>query len=212
MRTLNLVIATRNLAKVEQLANLLLGAARVFPVPPDAHLPLDVEAGLETGESFREIAERKAAAWSEALPDRLVIATDGGLLVPALGAAWDPLRTHRFAGENASDLDRANQLLEMAENLDGDDRQIWWQEALALGAFGQIVQSWTATSGPGILARYVDPELIEKGGGFWVPAVWRSPSHDLQQAAELAPADFADVFSHWPQLALYLRRFLSNQE
>ena len=212
MRTLNLVVATRNLSKIEQLANLLLGAARVHPLPSDAHLDPEVEASLEAGTSFREIAERKAAAWSERLPDRLVIATDGGLLVPALGAAWDPLRTRRFAGEKASNLDRANRLLELAENLDDDQRQIWWQEALALAAFGQVVQSWTATSGPGVLARYVEPELIAQSGGFWVPAVWRSPEHDLQQAAELSPSDFADVFAHWPQLALNLRRFLSNQE
>ena len=211
MRTLSLVLATHNLAKLEQMANLLLGAARLSPVPSDVHLDPDVEAGLETGDSIREIAERKAVAWSEAMPERLVIATDGGLLVPALGAAWDPLRTRRFAGESATDLDRANRLLELAEPLDDEERQIWWQEGLALAAFGQLVQSWTATSGPGILARYVDPELIARSGGFWVPAVWRSPAHDLQQAAELPPNEFADVFSHWPQLAINLRRFLSNQ-
>lgn len=210
MRTLNLVVASRNGAKIEQLANLLLGAARVHPLPPDARLGPDVEATLEDGGSFREIAERKASAWSDRLPDRLVIATDGGLLVPALGASWDPLKTRRFAGEEATDLDRANRLLELAENLDDDDRQIWWQEALALAAFGQVVESWTATSGPGMLARYVEPELIARSGGFWVPAVWRSPAHDLQQAAELSPSDFANVFTHWPQLALNLRRFLSN--
>ena len=212
MRTLSLVVATRNLAKLEQLANLLLGAARVLPLPSDVHLDPEVEASLETGESIREIAERKAVAWSTAMPERLVIATDGGLLAPGLGAAWDPLRTKRFAGESASDLDRASQLVALAEELDDDDRQIWWQEALALAAFGQVVQSWTATSGPGILARYVDPELVALGGGFWVPAVWRSPAHDLQQAAELPPNEFANVFSHWPQLAINLRRFLSNQE
>jgi inosine/xanthosine triphosphate pyrophosphatase family protein len=212
VRTLSLVVATRNLAKIEQLANLLLGAARVLPLPSDAHIDPEIEADLENGDSIRAIAERKAAAWSEALPERLVIATDGGLLVPGLGASWDPLRTKRFAGESASDLDRANQLIDLAEGLDEDDRQIWWQEALALAAFGQVVQSWTATSGPGVLARYVDPELIAQSAGFWVPAVWRSPAHDLQQAAELPPSEFADVFSHWPQLAISLRRFLSNQE
>lgn len=211
MRTLSLVVATRNLAKIEQLANLMLGAARVSPLPSDVHLDPNVEAGLETGDSIRTIAERKAVAWSEALPDRLVIATDGGLLVPGLGAAWDPLRTKRFAGEFATDIDRANQLVGLAEQLDEDDRQIWWQEALALAAFGQVVQSWTATSGPGVLARYVDPDLVALGGGFWIPAVWRSPAHDLQQAAELPPGEFANVFSHWPQLAINLRRFLTNQ-
>lgn len=212
MRSLGLVVASRNLAKIEQLANLLLGAARVYPLPPDARLAPEVEATLEEGASIQEIAERKAVAWSEALPERLVIATDGGLIVPALGAAWDPLRTRRFAGENASDLARAKLLLGKAEGLDGDERQIWWQEALALAAFGQLVHSSTATSGPGLLARYVDPELIQRGGGFWVPAVWRSPAHDLQQAAELSAPELAEVFSHWPQLALNLRRFLSNSE
>ena len=78
----SVVAATTNAAKVGQLAGLLRGVARVVPAPHD----ISREVGANDIESLADsesIACAKAVAWSAALgDDRLVVATDGGLLIP----------------------------------------------------------------------------------------------------------------------------------
>jgi inosine/xanthosine triphosphate pyrophosphatase family protein len=199
---MRLIAATRNRAKAAQLARLVAGLADVET------LPMDGEDPAEDGNSFEEIASAKAASWSRRL-DRgeLVVATDGGLSIPALGDRWDPVRTRRFAGAT-SDLARAGALLALAHDLTGEQRRIFWQEALAVARDGAVLASWVATSEPGLLARDVDPAAIAAGRGFWVPALWICPECGGRRLAELSPEELAARPDHWRRLGAELRAFL----
>ena len=162
----------------------------------------------ETEDSLQKLAANKAQQITTALPGALVIATDGGLLVPALGAAWDPLRTRRFAGLEATNRERADALLTLAAGLDGEERQIGWREAMAVARDGKILSVWTAESAPGLLARDYDPALLD-AAGFWVPALWLCPEYDHRRLAALADAERTARDDHWAGLGRELRRFLA---
>src|SRR5690348_17119706 len=90
----SLVLATSNAAKRERLRWVVEGLGFQI-VTPDDLSGAEVE---ETGASFAENAAAKARAWSRAAGGVAALATDGGLRIPALGAAWDMLRTRRNAG------------------------------------------------------------------------------------------------------------------
>lgn len=198
--------ATSNRAKIGELARILDGVAIV------AAAPLSNTPEREpVGPTFEAVAAAKAVAGSVALrPDALVVASDGGLLVPALGEAWDSLQTRRFAGDAATDSERADALLALTADLAGADRRIGWREAVALARGGTVLAAWVAAGVAGDLARDYDRDLIATGGGFWLPAIWRCPEFDGRRLASLTTEQRATRDDHWSRLGRELRRFLSG--
>ena len=199
-----LLLASGNPAKLAALRRALGAAAVVDPLP---------EAGgghdEGTGVDFAAIAAAKARRASHDPPGALVVATDGGLLVPALGVRWDPLRTRRFAGPAATNRERAAALLSLAAGLRGEERRIGWREALAVARDGRTMATWAAEDRPGQLATEVDPAMVEDGG-FWVPAVWMCPEFGGRCLAELTAEERAARDDHWARLGRELRRFLAS--
>jgi hypothetical protein len=202
---MRLIAATRNRAKLREVARLVAGLADVAP------LPVDLEGDPEEGSSCAANAIAKAVYWSRRI-DRgeMIVATDGGLVIPALGDRWDPVRTRRFAGAARSDLDRANALLALAADLPDDRRAILWEESLALARDGVLLACWQAASEPGFLARDVDPAAVAAGNGFWIPALWICPEADGRRLAELSPAELAARSDHWSRLGIDLRAYLRD--
>jgi inosine/xanthosine triphosphate pyrophosphatase family protein len=207
-----LIAATCNEAKLAELRRLVGETAKVSPPPRDPSLE-DLEARpalseAEEGSSVEEIAGAKAVAWSRILPGELVIASDGGLLIPALGDAWDPTRTRRFAGADATDFERVEALLALASRLKGDDRQISWREAVAIAKDRELLGEWSAESEPGLLATDVDPDLVAAARGFWIDALWICPEPGGKRLARLNREQRAAFVDHWSQLESPLRQFL----
>ena len=201
-----IVLASRNRAKLAELTRHLWRVASVEL--PSEDISPEGEA-LEGGPSLVAIARAKAVRWSRALPQELVVATDGGLLIPALGAAWDPLRTRRFAGERTTDRERADALLTLTAGLEGEERRIGWREALAVARNGTVLWSCEADGQPGLLAHDYEPALLDAGGGFWVPALWICPEHGGRRLAELSDAEQSVREDHWALIGERLRRFLA---
>jgi inosine/xanthosine triphosphate pyrophosphatase family protein len=200
---MRLIAATRNPTKVEELARLVAGLAEVVP------LPIAGAGDAEDGDSLLEIADGKAVSWSRRLDgEDLVVATDGGLLIPALGDRWQPTQTRRFAGEARSDDERAEALLVLAAGLDGDERRIVWEEALAVARGGVLLAHWVANGPAGLLAREVDPVLVARGNGFWIPAIWVCPEMGGRRLAELTATERGARADHWSKLGAKLRAFL----
>ena len=110
------VLASNNRGKVDEI-NRLLSETSVRVVPQS---DFGVAAVEETGRTFVENAILKAREASRvaALP---AIADDSGLEVDALGGA-PGVRSSRFAGEQASDADNNRRLLELLENVSGEQR------------------------------------------------------------------------------------------
>ena len=204
---MRLIAATRNAAKVAELGRLVAGISEVEVAPHD----ISQKESSERATTLEAIASLKAAS-SSAIIDRgeLVVASDGGLLIPALGERWDPLRTRRFAQGALSDRERADALLALAAGLSGEERWIAWREALAVARDGEVLACWAAESCPGLLAENYDPEVIDAAEGFWVPALWICPEFGGRRLAELSPAERARRRDHWTQLGASLRAFLIN--
>jgi inosine/xanthosine triphosphate pyrophosphatase family protein len=201
---MKIVAATRNRAKLAELARIAGDCAEVVPLPPD----LDGEQP-EGERSIEENAIAKAGWWSCRVPE-IVIASDGGLEIPALGDSWNPVLTRRFAGPDATDLDRAHALLDLAADLTGEQRRIAWLEVVAVAREGELLGSFSGRGDPGYLAETVDPARIEAGHGFWIPALWRCPEFANRRLAELGENERKHLGDHWNEIAAPLRRLLSG--
>lgn len=201
--------ATRNVVKVAQFRELTGGVAEIAPIPLFG-AELDRCLGDEDGLSFEGNAAAKAVRCSALVSGSLVVASDGGLLVPGLGDRWDPLRTRRFAGERATDAERASALLRLAHDLPAGERRIGWREALAVARNGATLASWTRESPPGVLSDECDGASLSGVDGFWVPAVWRCPEYGGRLLAVLTDAERRERVDHWAKLGADLRAFLRS--
>ena len=117
--TTKILLATGNPAKQQTLRWLLEGLPLMAVTPKELGIDSIPE---EHGETHEDIARLKAKDWSQA-SSMLAIASDGGLVIPALGNNWESRFTHRFAGPDADDDERLVQLLEIMKPYQGSDRK-----------------------------------------------------------------------------------------
>jgi non-canonical purine NTP pyrophosphatase (RdgB/HAM1 family) len=180
------VLATGNAGKVREFDRLFAGAFEVLPLPPGVTLP------EETGATFAENARLKAQTVFEELGGRqAVLADDSGLQVKALGGQ-PGIYSARFAGENATDAQNVEKLL---EELDGaGDRGAQFACALCLAlptcadaSTGTFVEVEGFTRGSVTLA----PRGLD---GFGYDPVFQ-PEGWAQTLAEASPQD-KDAVSH----------------
>jgi XTP/dITP diphosphohydrolase len=117
---MRLVLSTRNQHKVRELGA-LLAPHEVLPLPDHVELP------PETGDTFAEnaLGKARAAAEQTGMP---AIADDSGIEASAL-AGRPGVRSARYAGQNATDEENLNKLLE--EVPDEGDRRVTYVCALA---------------------------------------------------------------------------------
>ncbi len=127
---MELVIASRNIHKIREFRSILkkisdfdLLTLNDFPqyVPPP-----------ENGITFEENAIIKARHAAEQLK-RWVIADDSGLIVPALQGA-PGIYSRRYAGENATDKENRQKLLFEMRDIQGSDRQGYFECWIALAS------------------------------------------------------------------------------
>ena len=196
-----ILLATGNPAKQDALRQLLAGLP-LTPVAP-AELGLASFDPAETGETHLSIAKDKAAAWSRQT-DLMVLASDGGLVIPALGADWESRYTRRFAGPAADDGERRRRLLEIMEPCSGPQRQASWIEALAIARHGQILHSWELAGGSGIIAQ--EPPEGPHPPGFWVFPLWYFPQYG-KYYNQLTDGEKADLGDHWAALRERVREW-----
>ena len=201
-----LLLATTNPQKLNQLRWLLEGLP-IETVGPSQLSNPQKTAPPEHGATHEAIARNKAAEWSIAtsLP---AIASDGGLRIPALGSSWSSLTTARFAGEGATNQEKARALLEMMAPFRGEERRATWVEALAMAEEGRCLESWEVTGAEGMLLDELPSDVPD--AGFWVFSLWHFPrfgkTYDRLDAGELAQID-----DHWNQLSDHVRSFLKDR-
>ena len=112
-----IVIATNNQNKVREIKNKLAPFGITAMSQSEAGVNIDVD---ETGMTIKENSTLKAEAVYNIL-HKPVIADDGGLYVDYLNGA-PGIHSHRFAGENATDEDRRNKILEGLEGVPDEKR------------------------------------------------------------------------------------------
>ena len=196
-----ILLATTNPDKQRALRT-LLDSLPLSPATPE-------QIGLgsapdEEGKTHLEVACQKATHWSKA-GSTLAIASDGGLVLPALGTGWESRYTHRFAGEPDDGLTRVYRLLELMRPYRGEERQASWIEALAIAYQGRVLVSWQLNGAVGVIAND-PPEALPETSGFWVFSVWEFPELG-KRYNQLSPAELASLDDHWTRLRGLVQRY-----
>ncbi len=198
-----ILLATTNPAKEQTFRWLLEGLPLSHMTP--AQLALE-DVPQEEGETHEAIARSKAELWSLA-GSMLAIASDGGLVLPALGGRWESRYTHRFAGPAADDADRLARLLELMRPFQGPDREASWREAVAIADRGRTLVSWELKGGTGLIADSPgDPYHVP---GFWAFSVWYFPQFG-KIYPQLSPAERASLDDHWTRLRQLVQRYFRS--
>ena len=199
------LLASGNPAKQQSLRWLLEG----LPLSPVTPQQLGLDSVPEEEEDTHEIiARQKAREWSLAA-SMMVIASDGGLVIPALGSNWESTLTHRFAGPASDDADRQDRLLDLIRPYGGRDREASWVEALAIADRGEILTSWELTGATGRITQALgdSPQVP----GFWVFSLWYFPQF-AKTYNELSLQERESLGDHWNRLRGLVQEFFKDRE
>lgn len=179
-----IILASKNPGKISELTDLLSD----LPIELLSAIELDIPDIEETGKTFIDNALIKArnSAKHSGLP---AIADDSGLSIDALDGAPGVLSA-RYGGENASDLDRINKVLEALKDVPDEKRTAQFHCAIAL------VKDADDTS-PIICEGIWSGTILHKPQGkkgFGYDPIFYVPTHDCS-SAELDP-NVKNTISH----------------
>jgi XTP/dITP diphosphohydrolase len=172
----HLLVATENVGKKREYEQLLAPLPLELCTPRNLGLALAIQ---EDGESYAQNARIKALRYMQAsqLP---TLADDSGLEVDALGGA-PGLRSARYAGGNANDIDRYRLLLQKLTDVPWQERTARFRCALILAVPGGEVYA-TEGACEGMIA--FEPEGDH---GFGYDPIFYLPEQG-QTMAQLPPA------------------------
>lgn len=189
--TLELILATTNAAKAVRLRALCAGVdVRIREGESPA------TAIAETATTHMGNAIEKALGWSRALGG-VALASDGGLVIPALGDGWESTLTRRGTGEEVSDAERARRLLGRMRDLEGNRREAYWAEAVAVARDGVLVHAWETDGMLGWIGEKYRPDP-NGPAGFWADGLWET--NDGKKRWEASDAERAAGHDPWAQL------------
>lgn len=194
---ITLLIATTNQNKLREYAAIFAGLPLELRSLRDIGIDEDVE---ETGATFAENARMKAEFYlaRSGLP---TLADDSGLEVAALGG--EPgVRSHRFAGPNASDADRNALLLKKLEGVPFHARLARFVCVIALARPGGAIELVE-----GVLPGVID--FTPRGDhGFGYDPLFYVLDEDATLAA--IPPERKNQISHRAQAARAARTVLED--
>lgn len=188
-----LIIATQNKDKVEEISAILKGLDLYIMSKKDSGLTDEVE---EDGETLKENAYKKAKAVIEHRPFAMVIADDTGLFVDHLGGA-PGIASSRFSG--GDDAENRKLILEKMEGV--EDRGAKFVTSIVLLKGGEIYDVEASLQG-----KIATEERGEHGFGY--DSIFIPNGYD-QTLAELEPA-VKNRISHRGQALSQLKELISQ--
>jgi XTP/dITP diphosphohydrolase len=192
-----LLLATTNKGKAAEYRYLLKGLDLELVTLDQAGISREAEENYTT---FEQNARSKAEFYS-ALSGLLTLADDSGLEVDTLGG--EPgVRSSRYAGDNATDPERVNFLLDKLRDIPQDRRQARFKCVIAIAQPGKPTQTAEGTC-KGFIT------LEPKGdNGFGYDPVFYLPEYN-KTIAELPP-EIKNRISHRGRAAEQARLLLAN--
>lgn len=136
---MEILLATENLHKIREFREMFKGLN--FDILSLAQFP-DYQAPEETAETFAGNAELKALHAAKTL-NKIVLADDSGLVVPALSGA-PGVYSRRYAGEEATDAQNRKKLLAALEGFDEHKRAAYFECSLCLATPEGVKKSISA--------------------------------------------------------------------
>ncbi len=129
-----LLLASQNPGKLNEMKQLVEGLPFHVVGPKEIGI---LDAPDEPGTTFLDNAALKALHYAKR-SGLLTVADDSGISVEALGGA-PGLFSSRFGGENASDLERNELLLEKLRGVPWDERGAFFTSAVAVAFGGRLL-------------------------------------------------------------------------
>lgn len=125
---MEIVIASTNLHKIREFRD-ILKTIKAFDVLSLLNFPT-YQPAPETGASFQENALQKAQHAANFL-QKIVLADDSGLVVPALNGA-PGIHSRRYAGEDATDAENRHKLLAALKHITDMERTAYYECCLVI--------------------------------------------------------------------------------
>ena len=193
---IDLLVATRNAHKTEEIQRILGPQFNVTDLAAHPEIPHIAESGT----TFQENAILKAVAVSKRMPG-FVIADDSGLEVEALGGA-PGVYSARYSGMNATDQEKTDKLLEELTRVGAtkNARRARFRCVLALACKGNVLGAFEGI----IKGQIADRPRGSHGFGYDPIFI---PDGFQQTFGELAPAE-KNQLSHRARALERLRTFL----
>ena len=182
---MDLVIATGNFHKILELKAIIRNQFKDIEILSLKDF-IQYVADPEIGSTFSEIAENKAMHAARAL-GLYVIADDSGLVVPGLNG--EPgIFSRRYAGDNATDKENRDKLIQQMKLLEADSRFAYFECAL----------SFAGPKGPiktirGVCEGTILPEAKGRGGFGYDPLFMK---HDYNKTFAELEEDIKNRISH----------------
>jgi XTP/dITP diphosphohydrolase len=170
---MRIVVASSNKGKIKEIKDIL----NEYEIVPYTDLiePIDIE---ENGKTFKENAIIKAKAIQKVLPNEIILSDDSGISVLALGGI-PGIYSARFAGEDATDKDNLNKLINELKKRNIKKTPAFYTAAIA------IATPYGLFTTHGFMRGYViDEARGDKGFGYdpmFIPKGFKNTLGELDE-------------------------------
>lgn len=169
---MDILIGTRNQYKLTEMVNFLKGLDEIkIHYLDEINDQIKVE---EDQDSLEGNANKKAMEISKHT-DYFVLTSDGGVDIPGLGNKWDILRNQRIVGENNSDQEKVEVLINLMKGLKGEKRKCTYYLALSLAKNGKLIWCFKDIYDTGYIIKKPDNSAIPTHR--WMGHVWYYPQY-----------------------------------
>jgi len=177
---MQIVLATSNKGKIKEIKKYFGENVVAFS---DLIEPFEI---IEDGDSFKENAIIKAKAIYKKLPNHIIIADDSGISVPIFGNI-PGIYSARFAGDNVTDKDNLDKLINELKNNNIKKTQAFYTSAIAIASpygiftthgfmYGDVIDEARGDKGFGYDPMFI-PQGFDKTLGELDDDIKKSISH-----------------------------------
>jgi len=188
------IVASNNQGKIREIQDILKG----YKVISMKELGIDIEIE-ENGETFEENALIKARTIAK-MTKKLCIADDSGLRIEAFDG-FPGIKTARFLGENATQAERNNYIVEKVQGLPKEKRKSKFVCTIAV-----VIPEKEEKTFTGELEGYIATK-IKVEGGFGMDPIFEL--EDGKTLAEIGTIE-KDKISHRYKALVQLKKYLEK--
>ena len=184
---MDILIGTKNPYKSTEMISFLEGLENI-----KIHYLDEIKENIKVEEdqdSLKGNANKKATEISK-YTDYFVLTSDGGVDIPRLNKKWDMLKNQRTVGEDKTDREKVDILINLMKGLKGEDRKCTYHLALALAKQGQLIWSFEDIYDKGYIIE--KPSETEIPNGRWMGFVWLYPQYQ-KVFTELSEKEIKEV-------------------
>lgn len=191
-----IIVASNNQGKIREIQDILKG----YKVISMKELGIDIDIE-ENGETFEENALIKARA-IEKMTGKLCIADDSGLCMEAFDG-FPGIKTARFLGENATQAERNNYIVEKVQGLPKEERKSKFVCTIAV-----VIPEKEEKTFTGELEGYIATEIRVQGGFGMDPIFELENGKTLAEIGTVAKDKISHRYKALVQLKEYLEKIM----